>query len=130
MSLLSILVVFLVIAGVCWLIARYIAEPTLRTVLLIVVVVVLGGRVLLSAVGILPPLQSLRWAMHSRSRACTSEIRSPYRYRRQSSTWPDHPGIGRWWKRALHKAERRHARGYGRLRSVSHCRSTVDWKCS
>ena len=36
---------------------------------------------------------------------------------------------GKYWRRQLHKAERAYAKGYGRLRSVAHYASTVNWKC-
>ena len=35
---------------------------------------------------------------------------------------------GKWYRRQLHKAERAYARGYGRLRSVAHKASEVNWK--
>jgi hypothetical protein len=57
----------------------------------------------------------------------TAELRGPgdgY----SPGTW--NPGAGRFWKRQLHKAERRWARGYGRFRSVVHRISVVCWKDS
>jgi hypothetical protein len=41
--------------------------------------------------------------------------------------WPS-PHVGKYWKRALHKAIRSYTKGYGRLRSVSHATSEVDYR--
>ncbi len=55
----QLLLTFLAVAGGCWIIARWTPWPTVRAVLL-VIVVILGTWVLLSLVGVLPPLASLR----------------------------------------------------------------------
>jgi hypothetical protein len=45
-----------------------------------------------------------------------------------TQAWPS-AHMGKFWRRQLHKAERAYAKGYGRMKSIAHYASEVNWKC-
>lgn len=52
---------------------------------------------------------------------------------RQSDTWRNKPGLGRWWKRQLSKARRRYVKqvvNLGRGHEPTGYESEVNWKAT